>query len=74
MPAAISSQFVRDIKGMIVLASILGVTFTVTGLWLSYFLNLTSGATIILVSGTAYLVSLAVKPVIRRPREKGLGT
>jgi zinc transport system permease protein len=72
MPAAISSQFVRDIKGMMVLASLLGVTFTVTGLWLSYFLNLTSGATIILVSGAAYLVSLAVKPVIRKPREKSL--
>jgi zinc transport system permease protein len=49
------------------------VAFTVTGLWLSYFLNLTSGATIILVSGAAYLVSLLVKPLIRRPRQRGPG-
>jgi len=66
MPAAISGQFVRDMKWMMVLASILGVLFTTTGLWLSYFLNLTSGATIILVAGFAYLLSLAVKPLMSR--------
>jgi zinc transport system permease protein len=72
MPAAISGQFVRDMKGMMVLASLLGVAFTVTGLWLSYFLNLTSGATIILVSGAAYLMSVAAKPLVRRHHEKSL--
>jgi len=66
MPAAISGQFVRDMKKMMALASVLGVIFTTTGLWLSYSLNLTSGATIILVSGVAYLLSLAVKPLVRR--------
>ena len=61
IPAAIAGQFVKDIKQMMLLASILGITFTTTGLWLSYFFNLTSGATIILVAGTAYLLSLLVK-------------
>ena len=65
MPAAISGQFVKDMRKMMVLASILGVIFTTTGLWLSYFLNLTSGATIILVAGAAYLLSLAVKSLVR---------
>ncbi|MDY7080177.1 MAG: metal ABC transporter permease [Chloroflexota bacterium] len=65
MPAAISGQFVKDTKRMMVLASVLGVIFTTMGLWLSYFLNLTSGATIILVSGAAYLLSLAIKPLMR---------
>jgi len=60
MPAAISGQFVKDMKKMMVLATILGVIFTTTGLWLSYFLNLTSGATIILVSGAVYLLSMSV--------------
>jgi zinc transport system permease protein len=67
MPAAISGQFVRDMKKMMALASILGVLFTTTGLWLSYFLNLTSGATIILVAGAAYLLASATH-VMRRPR------
>jgi zinc transport system permease protein len=57
IPAAISGQFVKDMKKMMALASILGMVFTTTGLWLSYFLNLTSGATIILVSGAAYLLA-----------------
>ena len=73
MPAAISGQFVRDMKRMMVLASILGVLFTTTGLWLSYFLNLTSGATIILVAGFAYLLSLAVKPLMSRVWSKSTG-
>jgi len=66
MPAAISGQFARDMKSMMVLASGLGVVFTTVGLWLSYSWNLTSGATIILGSGGAYLLSLAVKPLVRR--------
>ena len=70
IPAGISGQFVKNIKWMMVLASILGVIFTTTGLWLSYFLNLTSGATIILVSGAAYLLSLAVKPALQLSKGK----
>jgi len=66
MPAAISAQFVKDMRKTMLLASILGILFTTTGLWLSYFLNLTSGATIILVAGASYLLSLAAKPLLRR--------
>ncbi|ESA37724.1 membrane protein [Leptolyngbya sp. Heron Island J] len=61
IPAAIAGQFVQDIKQMMFLASLLGMAFTTTGLWLSYFFNLTSGATIILVAGAAYLLSLLLK-------------
>ena len=73
MPAAISGQFVKDMKKMMVLASILGVIFTTTGLWLSYFLNLTSGATIILVAGAAYLLSLAAKPLMSHAHSESTG-
>ncbi len=66
MPAAISNQYVNNMKKMMVLASVLGVVFTTTGLWLSYVLNLTSGATIILVAGVAYLLSMVVAPVVSR--------
>ncbi|MGD2179306.1 MAG: metal ABC transporter permease, partial [Anaerolineae bacterium] len=67
MPAAISGQFVSDMRKMMLLASGLGVVFMTVGLWLSYSLNLTSGATIILFSGAAYLASMALHPLIRRP-------
>jgi zinc transport system permease protein len=60
MPAAIAGQYARDMKRMMVASIILGMTFTIVGLWLSYAWNVTSGASIILVSGVAYLASLAV--------------
>jgi len=61
IPAAIAGQFVKDLKQMIIISCILGVIFTTIGLWISYFFNLTSGATIILVSGVVYLLSLGIK-------------
>ncbi|NWF59787.1 MAG: metal ABC transporter permease [Fischerella sp.] len=70
MPAAIGGQFVKDMRKMMVLASILGMFFTTVGLWLSYSLNLTSGATIILVAGAVYLLSVAVQPLLRRIQPK----
>ena len=72
MPAAISNQYVNNMKKMMVLASVLGVVFTTTGLWLSYVLNLTSGATIILVAGMAYLLSIAIAPVVSQFRGRHL--
>lgn len=61
IPAAISGQFVKNMKQMMIGASILGVIFTLTGLGLSFYLNLTSGATIILVAGVSYVVSIVLK-------------
>lgn len=66
IPAAIAGQFVRDLRAMMILASGLGMVFTTTGLWLSYTFNLTSGATIILVSAVAFLLSLGVRALTSR--------
>jgi zinc transport system permease protein len=68
IPAAIAGRFVKDMKRMMILASGLGMLFMTAGLWLSYFLNLTSGATIILLAGLGYLVSLGVQWVGARSR------
>ena len=75
MPAAIAGRFVKDMKRMMVGSILLGMLFTVVGLGLSYVWNLTSGASIILVSVAAYLVSLAM-PLLwrRRPRSHGSPT
>ena len=68
IPAAIAGQFVRGLKQMMALSALLGVLFTTAGLWLSYALNLTSGATIILVAGSAYLLTLGVRGMLRARR------
>ncbi len=66
IPAAIVVQFVQDLKQMMVYSSCLGIIFTTVGLWLSYTWDLTSGATIILVSGTTYLGTLVFKAFSKR--------
>ena len=66
IPAAIAGQFVQDLKQMMLYSSYLGIIFTTVGLWLSYIWDLTSGATIILVSGTTYLGTLVFKAFSKR--------
>jgi zinc transport system permease protein len=54
IPASIAEMFTKNLKRIMVIASFLGVFFTLCGLVLSYYLNITSGATIILVAAAAY--------------------
>jgi zinc transport system permease protein len=58
LPAATARQFVRSMAGMMITACVLGAVFGVAGLAVSYQTNLPSGATIIVLAGAAYLVSL----------------
>jgi zinc transport system permease protein len=51
---------------MMALAVVLGMVFTTTGLWISYAWNLTSGASIILVAGLAYLLTLLFRTLRQR--------
>ncbi len=60
IPAFIAQRMVGSLGRMMVLASFLGAIFTLTGLFLSYAFNITSGATIIMVAGIGYFISLAL--------------
>jgi zinc transport system permease protein len=64
IPPAIAGLFVKDMKRMMIASSTLSVFFTFSGLMLSYALNLTSGATIILVAGASYLISYLIKKLV----------
>jgi zinc transport system permease protein len=68
LPAAIAAQYLRRLAPIMVLATILGMLFTSGGLALSYTPDLPAGATIILVAGTVYLLSLLVTGLARRRR------
>ncbi len=61
IPAAISGQFTHNIKKLMLLSTSTGIILTAAGLWLSYVLNLASGATIVLVLGVAFLLSSPLK-------------
>ena len=69
IPAAISGRLTHNLKKMMLLSILLGAIFTLCGLWLSALLNLASGATIILVAGTAFLISTLLKPKRLRKSE-----
>jgi zinc transport system permease protein len=66
MPAAIGVMYAKDLRRAMALAAVLGMVFTVVGLWLSYRFDLTSGATIILVATAAYLGSLVLQGCWRK--------
>jgi len=63
IPSAIAEKLAKDIQQMMIFSSVLGIIFTTIGIALSYYVNLTSGATIILVAGFAYLLSLLFEKV-----------
>ena len=58
IPPYIAEKYTKSLGKMMFLSSLLGMFFAVTGLWLSYRYNLTSGATIIMVAGLAFFISL----------------
>lgn len=57
IPAAISKQYTSNLKKMIFISILLSAIFGLGGLWLSYQLNLASGATIVIVSGIGFILS-----------------
>jgi len=68
IPPYIAEKYTTSLGSMMVFSSFLGIFFTIVGLWLSYRYNLTSGATIILVAGLAFFVSLAAGAVKNRKK------
>lgn len=61
IPPFISEKYARSLTGMMVYSSVLSIFFTITGLYLAYRFNLTSGATIILVAGAGFFISFLVE-------------
>jgi zinc transport system permease protein len=60
LPVAIAGQFAGSVGTVILLACGLGTVLGISGLAVSYVTNLPSGATIILLAGILYLISLAL--------------
>ncbi len=71
IPPYIVEPYSRSLVRMMINSSLLGSVFTITGLWLSYAYDLTSGAAIILVAGTGFVFSQGIAH-IRAHRMKTL--
>ena len=64
IPPYIAEKYSTSLHKMMVLSSLLSAGFTMTGLWFSYTLNITSGASIILVAGLGFLASSAIEHLL----------
>ncbi|MBP1740448.1 MAG: ABC-type Mn2+/Zn2+ transport system, permease component, partial [Deltaproteobacteria bacterium] len=69
IPPFIAEKYTSSLWKMMVFSSLLSMTFTLVGLLVSYQLNLASGATIILVAGVGFLLSLAIDALAGKRRQ-----
>lgn len=61
IPPCIAEKYAGSLWGMMIYAVLLNIFFSLTGLWLSYHFNLTSGASIIMVAAVCFFISLLVQ-------------
>jgi zinc transport system permease protein len=59
IPPYIAEKYTTSLGKMMIFSSLLGMLFILMGLWVSYRYNLASGATIIMVAGLAFFISLS---------------
>ena len=59
IPAATARQFTHSLWKIMLLSITLGIIYTVIGLFLSYYVDIPTGAVIVLVAGASYLLCLA---------------
>ena len=62
-PSAMASIFSKRLKSRMIFAVIFGVIFCISGLWISYKLNIASGACIVILSVVCYFFTYAIRIV-----------
>ena len=66
IPPSIAEDYTHSLGGMMFMASLFGIFFTVCGLYLSFNYNLPSGAAIIMVAGAVFFLSKILRWIGRR--------
>ena len=66
LPAAIARRHTHTLVRMMLMAVGLGLVFTAGGVMISYQPDLPTGATIVLLAGSGYLLSCAAEKLFRR--------
>jgi zinc transport system permease protein len=61
IPPAITKQFTNHLKWLIIGSSLVGIVISLIGLTLSYYMNIPSGATIIIVAIIIYFITVLLK-------------
>jgi zinc transport system permease protein len=68
LPAAVAAHYVHSLGRMMLIATVLGMLLSVTGLALSYGPDLPAGPTIILLAGGVYVLSAVLTQILGRRR------
>lgn len=68
-PPAIARLFTHDLKKVMLYAVVLGIIFCLLGLWISYTLNIPSGAAIVLLTSAIYGLVSIIKTARSRRRQ-----
>lgn len=71
IPQLTAGLFVRSFRNMVLVSMVVGFVDCLGGLFLSYLLNVPSGASIIVVSVVLYFLARTIKSVLRRSTNKG---
>ncbi len=72
-PAATAQLVTRSFGRLLTVAVLIGLLAPVVGLYISYWANAASGATIVLVETTVFLGALATRFLPRRPQTTTAG-
>ena len=73
-PSAMASIFSKRLKSRMIFAVIFGVFFCISGLWISYKLNIASGACIVILSVVCYFFTYAVRIVHIKMKRKNIAS
>ena len=71
IPPAIARYYTTSLSRMMLLSVAIGISISVSGLFLSYVLDIASGATIILLGSAVLLCVLAVRKIREARNGKG---
>lgn len=74
IPASIAEMFTNDLRRMMLLSIGLGIIFTISGLILAFYLDLTAGATIILFACIGYGGAFLMQKIRAVVRQNNRGT
>jgi zinc transport system permease protein len=69
-PAAIAGMFSSKLKNRMIVAIIIGAIFCITGLWISYVMNIASGACIVILSVLFYFGTYGITLIHTKIRRK----
>ncbi len=69
-PPALVKKFTHDLKKLMIGSIFVGLFFCFTGLWISYELNIASGASIIILAGFSYIAVSVI--LAKRVKSRGI--